>query len=135
MSITHHLQAIYDTHGELNEELVVEMARPKDHPLHHHFEWNNRVAGDQWRRHQAGELIRSCKVVYRGGDDVPKHVRAFPSVAAHTYVPVDEVLSNPVATEVVLNQMRREWKQMEARYGHFEEYRAMVAAAAVRRVA
>lgn len=49
--------------GKIEPAAVVEDARPKDSPLHPIFEWNNAKAGEQWRVHQARNLIRSVRLV------------------------------------------------------------------------
>lgn len=50
--------------NDLSAERVVENSRPAAHPLHHRFEWNDKVAGHEHRLDQARELIRSVKVVF-----------------------------------------------------------------------
>lgn len=52
------LTDIYRARGELTPQLVVDEARPKDAPLHDRFEWDNKVAGEAYRRVQAQQLIR-----------------------------------------------------------------------------
>lgn len=44
--------------GLLQPETVVESARPASSPLHSRFEWDNTVAGQQYRIWQARQLIR-----------------------------------------------------------------------------
>lgn len=132
MSLRQQLQAIYDEHGRLDAEIVVDAARPKDAPLHSHFEWNNSVAGEAYRKVQARELIRSVKVVYRNDLTGEKgSVRAFQSVrrsdaAAPSYEPVDKVLDDPITTQLLLRDMQRDIEALKQRYGHFVEFRKMV---------
>lgn len=45
--------------GNLTPDAVVEAARPKAHPLHHRFEWDDSVAGHKYRLDQARALIRT----------------------------------------------------------------------------
>lgn len=40
---------------------VVHQAKDPRSPLHVHFEWNDRDAGDQWRLEQAAHLVRSLR--------------------------------------------------------------------------
>lgn len=131
MSLRDHLQDIYDQHGALTPALVVEQARPKSHPLHDRFEWDNRAAGEAWRRQQAHELIRSVKVVYREAtdSDPAEHVRAWHAVRGeegHSYEPAEKVAGDPFLSALVLKDMEREWKQLHRRYGHFAEFVALV---------
>lgn len=132
MSLRDHLQAIYDQHGELTAELVVAAARAKTHPLHSRFEWDNRAAGEQWRHHQAAELIRSVKVVYREATETEEAgtVRAYHAVRGpngHAYQPADKVAEDPFTRQLVLNDMRRDWQALKRRYEGFAEFIAMVA--------
>lgn len=131
MSLRDELQNIYDQYGSLTPALVVDTARSKTHPLHDRFEWNDKVAGEAWRRQQAHELIRSVKVVYREADDAnpEKSVRAFHAVRAekgHVYEPVDKVIADDFTRRLVLQDMEREWRALHRRYQNFEEFAAMV---------
>lgn len=122
------LQAIYDEHGKLTPLLVVDEARDKKHPLHARFEWADKVAGEKWREHQASELIRSVKVVYRSGDK-QEEVRYFQSVRREdgcVYEPSDKIAQDPLLTQIVLRDMEREWRQLQSRYGHFREFVELV---------
>jgi hypothetical protein len=51
------LVAIERKNKLLNAYDVVEEARSKDSPLHDKFEWDNTIAGQKWRIHQARNLI------------------------------------------------------------------------------
>lgn len=133
MSLREHLQDIYDRRGQLTPALVVDEARPKTSPLHERFEWDNRVAGEAWRRQQAHEMIRSVRVVYREAtDDEPErtvrqwHAVRSDDVPDHVYEPAEKVATDPVMREIVLRDMQREWKQLHDRYGAFAEFVDMV---------
>ncbi|WP_143591212.1 hypothetical protein [Thermoactinospora rubra] len=131
MSLRDHMQAIYDQYGKLTPELVVEVAKEPDHPLHDRFEWDDSVAAEAWRREQAHRLIQKCKVVYREADDKnpEQSVRAFHAVRSekgHVYEPVERVTADPFMAQLVLQDMEREWKALKRRYEHFSEFYAMV---------
>lgn len=131
MSLRDHLQAIYDERGTLTAPLVVAEARNADHPLHSRFEWNDEIAGERYREVQARELIRSVRIIYREatGRRPEASVRAYQHIRrddTSTYVPTEEVLADPVLTQIVLMDMKREWKTLQARYGHFTEFAQMV---------
>lgn len=133
MSLRDILQSIYDRHGQLTAALVVEEARAEDHPLHGRFEWNDAAAGEQWREHQAAELIRSVKVVYREAteNEEARTVRAFHAVrgpSGHAYQPAEKVAEDPFTRQLVLNDMEREWKALMRRYERFAEFAEMVRA-------
>lgn len=60
------MNRIREKHGKLEAKKVVDEARPVDAPLHPNFEWNDGIAGERWREHQARNLIRTVKVINPG---------------------------------------------------------------------
>ena len=70
---------LYNDHkGKLKPSIVLDAARPKDSPIHHHFIWDNEEAAHKYRLNQARELIKSIsiKVKVKGSLD-PITIRAF----------------------------------------------------------
>lgn len=125
------LQAIYNRVGRLTPALVVEVARDPHHPLHQRFNWDDTTAADSWRQHQAHELIRSVRVVYRERTDTEdeRSVRAFQAVradVAFNYVPTERVVEDPFLAKLVLSDMEREWRVLKRRYEAFREFWEMV---------
>lgn len=119
--------------GELTPQGVVDTAREATHPLHSRFEWDNKVAGEAWRRTQAAELIRSVRVTYiETADGEERRVRAWSAapVATQTgYAPTEEILQDPFASKLLLQQAERELKAFRQKYGHLQEFAAIIAAA------
>lgn len=134
MSLRDQLQAIYDEHGKLTPDLVVQVARPKNHPLHPRvFDRAPGEAAEAWYRHRAHELITSVRVVYKQADESgpEKTVRAFhayraPKSTGYVYEPLEKVVENDFARQIVLMDMEREWRQLHARYEGFVEFLEMV---------
>lgn len=130
MSLRDQLQDIYERRGVLNPEVVLEEARPKTHPLHDRFEWDNQAAGEAWRRHQAHELIQSVKIAYVAPTGAPSSIRAFHAIrhedGGWRYEPIGQVAQDPVLTELVRREMERDWRQLKARYEQFDEFRQLV---------
>lgn len=135
-SLRDELQSIYDARGELTPKAVVEVARNTNHPLHHRFEWDDRVAGERYRLVQASELIREVKVTYTTPSGEDHTVRAFTSVRlaqdvqSQAYKPTDEVLEDEFMRNLVLNECQREIDTLNKKYGHLKEYAALLRAAA-----
>jgi hypothetical protein len=127
------LQAIYEARGVLTPEIVVEVARERKHPLHAKvFALAPKDAAEAWYRHQAYQLIRSVKIVYKEGDEGPVSTRAFVAVPRQdrefTYRPAEEVATDPFMRQLVLRRMEREWRAFQRRYSHFAEFAEMIAA-------
>lgn len=130
MSLRDHLQEIYDHHGQLTPDLVVEVARPKDHPLHSRvFDRPQKQAAEAWYKHRAHELIQSVKVVYRDSNDEPQEIRKYHAVRGDSgvvYRASEDIADDPFAKKLVLRDMEREWHQLRARYERFSEFLEMV---------
>lgn len=129
MNLREEMTAIYTEAGILTPAVVVDAARPDDHPLHSRFEWEDAVAGEAYRQQQAHELIRSVRVVHTRADLPELSVRAFHSVRTDdgfAYKPVDEIIADPLTLQMLLGDMRREWVQLRTRYEQFEEFRALI---------
>lgn len=133
MSLREHLLKIRDEHGKLTPEVVELQARDPDDLLHPRLEWDDTIAGYEYRLVQAAEIIRSVRIVYKEATDKApaRYQRAFVAPRApdkpHEYVPVEEVARDPFMRTLLLRQMDREWKQLKQRYAQFDEFWRMVA--------
>ena len=59
-------QVLTDIHrrdGSIQPQAVVNEARPKESPIHPAFEWRVKVAGEEYRKWQARQLVRCVRVV------------------------------------------------------------------------
>jgi hypothetical protein len=78
--------------GKLRPPDVVEAARPKEAILHPLFEWDNSLAAEQYRLHQARNVIRQVEVHY-ADRTVPKYYNIpEPSKPAESYYQSGEVI-------------------------------------------
>jgi hypothetical protein len=132
MSLRDQLQAIYTEHGKLTPAIVLDAARAADHPLHDRFEWDDEVASEKWRKHQARELIRSVRIVYKEATDTDpgKSIRAFHAVRGtddeSVYEPAEAIAEDPLKRAMLLRDAEREWKTLLRRYKDLGEFMAMV---------
>jgi len=130
MTVKEALQAIYDKHGQLTPELVVQVARSKAHPLHSHvFDREPKEAAEAWYRHQAHELIQSVRIVYRDNNDKALDIRAWHAVRGETgyvYEPAEKIAHNEFQSRLLLQEMEREWRQLKSRYETFHEFWEMI---------
>jgi hypothetical protein len=125
------LLAIRATHGQLTPQLVVDAARPPDSALHSRFEWNDGLAGEAFRRQQASELIRKVRVVYAPANEgAYKSVRAFHAVrtldGGSAYMPVEEIVDNPLLNELLRREMERDWRALRQRWEDYTEFWQLV---------
>lgn len=104
------LENVRKTSGELIPENVVNAARSKTNPLHLAFEWDDSIAGQRFRLHQASQLTRSITIVRETyeqpfryftlvrGDDQPRA----------SYLPTEVVVQRSDLYEDGLARLKRE---------------------------
>ena len=98
----------------VNVENILDKARNEDTELHKVFEWNNEVAGEKWRRHQASQMLQELQVVIIKGDkeNKPKTAKAYVTLKRDTeYEPIEAVVNDPLKyeslREIALNKIRK----------------------------
>lgn len=72
---------------------LVDISRPQDAPLHDYFEWDDAIAGEEWRKSQARHLI-NC-IVYReekSEEEKTEPVRAYYTIAEGKYEPTQVII-------------------------------------------
>lgn len=130
MSIEQELNQIYQQHGSLTPELIVDVARDKKHPLHDRFEWDDRKAGEAWRREQASSMIRSVQVTWTTDDSCEK-VRRYhhiPLPEGSGYRDISDIQGDEFQAKLVLAVAEREWKRLHSKYATLSEFLALVRA-------
>ncbi|MDD7813642.1 hypothetical protein PP713_13820 [Mycobacterium sp. CSUR Q5927] len=130
------LTEIYQSRGELTPQIVVDEARPKGAPLHDRFEWNDKVAGEAYRRVQAQQLIRTVKLEFTDNSTGErKFVRAWQSLREsgeaerEGYAPTEEIVQDELATKILFRQLEREIADLKRKYGHLAEFADLMRAA------
>ena len=107
----------------LTPESVLNESRPEDAVLHNEFEWDDFVAGELYRKKQAGDLIRNIVVVSvtkKEKSEAPVQVRAF----IHTkddYQPIQVVVNSPDYREEMLRTALNELKSFQNKYSALTE--------------
>jgi len=69
------INRIYETFGRVEPQTVVNESEPIEAPLHGQFEWDDTVAGNAYRCHQARLIIRTVTISKDDAvDDTPAYV-------------------------------------------------------------
>ena len=98
------LQRIYDRDRKLTAEATVAEAADPMHPLHRAFEWDDQIAGHEYRLAQARRLIARVKVVV---DNTP--IRKFVNMrSTGSYEPVERVMSKDDLRAEALAEFRKD---------------------------
>jgi hypothetical protein len=126
------LEAVRKEVGHITAAAVVERARPKRNPLHRHFEWDDAIAGEKYRLHQARKLSHSIEVIYA---ESPKSspVKAYSVVTrpalegsadgkpVKVYESTAEALQDPVKRDEILGNAIREAIAFRRKYAALQE--------------
>lgn len=121
--------------GRVTADVIVDAARPVKgkpaHPLQKQFEWDDTVAGEEYRKEQARRLVRSIVVEYRDAPEVPiraYHVTTEPVHAdtgeraeINVYRSTDDILSDPDARAALLGRALRELLSYQRRFRGLQE--------------
>lgn len=105
--------------GRLTARELVEENRPESAPLHGEFEWDNDVAADSWREHQARHII-GCLVIKA---EKKEPVRAFFNIqrSEPTYSHIESILQSRDETESLLRTALLELEAFERKYAMLKE--------------
>lgn len=112
------LSKIATKHDGLRAKTVVDEARPDAAALHPVFEWDDGVAGEFWREHQARNLIRAVEVIKQTDEGVVRapmfvHVPNSSSSSTGVYEPVSVVVSQPDKFLLALSALQRQVDQAQ----------------------
>lgn len=119
MQVEKELDRLANEYGFLNPEMVVEEARDPESPLHQHFDWDDSVAGEKWRREQAHQLIIKCRVTVTATGGKTVKVRRYtgvprPEGPAFDFVPTEKALTSK--RDLVIEQARMEMDALRRKY-------------------
>jgi hypothetical protein len=104
--------------GRLRKQDIVDAARSKKSPINIHFEWDNLIAGEAWRREQAGELLRVIVRIHDDQTNEPPR-RAFYSIRdkfGFAYRAVDSILNSNDLQIALMESALQDLKAWENRY-------------------
>lgn len=107
---------------------VVEESRPEDAALHGYFEWDNSVAGEEWRRSQARYLIRAVLVVREeSAEPIPTWHNVVQTIEGdgteRVYRRIDVVAQQADLLEQLIERELRQLEGVQRRLDQYEELR------------
>lgn len=124
---------VLDELSELGDEYslsdVVEKAKDKNSEMHSIFEWDDSVAGEEYRKIQAGRMVRNLVIVRNDETDEKTNVRYFVSTGKRdsTYTPTRLVIRNQDAYEELLERAYAELRAFKEKYSTLSELEEILA--------
>lgn len=122
-----HIKANAQATGELCERLentvgltpktLLDASRDENSLLHNEFEWQDDVAAEKYREHQAGQIIRSLIIVSEKEESSP--IRAFCSIITDSereYKSIETIINKPDLYDQLLQSAFNELKAFKQKY-------------------
>ena len=110
-------------------EQIVEAAREESTELHKCFTWDDTVAAESWRRHQARMLVAQLVIKTETADREPVAVRVIASTATRNeYKPVVKLIAAEQGYADLLARAINELKAFQQKYKAITELREIFAA-------
>lgn len=112
---------IYEKFGELTAKSVVDENRSVSAPLHSCFEWDDAVAAEKYRVHQAGDMIR-CLVTIKETEkpNEPVVVRAMVKTT-EKYEPITVAIRSEQKYAVLLQDALNDVKRFRQKHSALVE--------------
>lgn len=124
---------VLDELSELGDEYslsdVVEKAKDENSEMHSIFEWDDSVAGEEYRKIQAGKMVRNLVIVRNDETEEKTNVRYFVSTGKRdsTYTPTRLVIRNQDAYEELLKRALAELRAFKEKYSTLSELEEILA--------
>lgn len=117
---------IREKHGVLTPTATVNAAKSPKSVLHPYFEWDDTVAAEEFRNHQARRMIRSVYVVIEEKPDweIPANINIRGN-GERGYYPAADVMGSPGMREEALQRVRDSLLRLRRLYSHMEQFAAV----------
>ena len=116
--------------GQLSAARIVAEAKISTSPLHGFFTWDDAVAANRWREHEARHLLNCITVVVKQEKfDEEQEIRAYHVVSssvdederpARAYIPISHVANDPAMADQVIEQAKADLRIWKDRYEKFK---------------
>jgi hypothetical protein len=122
-----HYEQLQRQHAEIDAELLVQSATSPTSPIHHAFEWDNQIAGHQYRLTQARHMLAAVMAIDEAIPDrgptkfLVSVVSKAEEPSMKVYVPLVTAMANPVRRQEVLQQALRELRAFQVKYRELTE--------------
>ncbi len=117
-----------ESKGKLTPEMLVDVSRPEDAPLHSAFEWNDETAAEKYRESQARYIIRSLEVQRESSEPTRAFVTLKRTESTHEYHSIGAILRNSEDTAMMLDRAKSEMEAFRRKYGKLAELASVMAA-------
>lgn len=108
-----------EAEGRLSAKALLEENRPEEAPLHDCFEWQDSEAAEQWRLHQARNIINSLIVVPERSEPVRGFFRV--ETGSSRYTSIQTIVRDLDSYEALMETALRELSAIQKKYRSIEQ--------------
>ena len=120
---------IFAISDEPTKEQIVEMARDPEKECHDLFEWDDTTAAQNWRKEQAGLILRNLKVEFIQESDLDVEPKKFTPcrlfygdpVSNEGFVSITKIMGNQDMYDKLLERAKIEIKSFRKKYAMLKE--------------
>lgn len=102
--------------NRLNAENVVEVSRPADAVLHSEFEWDDTAAANEWRKHQARNIINALVVIEESPEVQPVRYAFQIEENTSNYTPMTVIMQSADSIEALKRKALSELLAFKMKY-------------------
>jgi hypothetical protein len=108
--------------GILTPRAVVDAARKSTHPLHPHFDWDDKHAAELHRLNQARMIIAMIRIKEPRSKPTPAYISVGSKGSGRSYQEVKKVFSSSALTVIAIRDIER---QIESLMKRLEDLKAL----------
>lgn len=108
---------------DVSAEQIVEFARNPESELHKSFTWDNDIAAEKWRVHEARQVL--CNLVIKktdGKKQEREEIRLFHNIESGHYKLISVIIQNEDEYQSLLRQCREALQTLKRKYSSLSEY-------------
>lgn len=102
--------------GNLNAQALVDVSEDEDAPLHGEFEWDNTIAGGEWRKHQARNLINALVIKEEAETEKPCRVFFKVEPGQNNYEAIDTIIKSESKLQKLAESAYKEFIAFQTKY-------------------
>ena len=112
-------KSLEESETGLTATSLVDASRSEDAPLHKEFEWDDSIAGEEWRKQQARVMIGALVIRIEEKPPVRKYVAI--ETTSPVYEDIEVVIKNEEKTAALLERALNELASFERKYAALQE--------------
>ncbi len=107
--------------GNLTAQSLVDVSRPESAPLHSQFEWDDSVAGEEWRKHQARHIINALIVRTEKEEPIRAFFKIDTSKGNNRYESITSIVDTQSKYQSLIEIALNELRAFKAKYATISE--------------